>query len=60
MPGEAANGFRWPIFRRRLLKKEDLMMCDAPTPLSFFRQLSGIPRISGHEQAAADFVQRIA
>ena len=35
-------------------------MRDAPTPLSFFRQLSGIPRISGHEKAAADFVQRIA
>lgn len=30
------------------------------TPLDYFRELSKIPRVSGNEKAAADFVQRVS
>lgn len=34
-------------------------MDQAKTPLEFFRALSAIPRVSGNEQAAADYVQTV-
>ena len=35
-------------------------MITSPTPLDYFRELSQIPRVSGNEKAAADYVEGIA
>lgn len=35
-------------------------MTNQRTPLSYFRALSAIPRVSGHEAAAADYVESVA
>ena len=35
-------------------------MTTTTTPLAYFRTLSAIPRVSGHEEAAADYVESVA